>query len=164
MVSKYIAKVNGEVVIHRDASKDHGVITNRSISVQEFMYALGYDINDPEDLKYGVENLVAGFYRDDNGDCQFDSDNCEIVARTIVEFAAGPGPYDKSVNYMKAICENDGEKITLYAEIEIPDPEEGEEPDPSKYDDEHYPILKEMIIKQANEEGIDPGTLSFWLD
>lgn len=82
--------------------------------------------------------------------------------KIYVEFAAGAGIDEyHSENYMFAKVENeDGEEIELFASIEIP--EDAVKPD--DYDEEHYPILKAEIIRQAQENGVDPETLKFWWD
>lgn len=68
-----------------------------------------------------------------------------------------------SCNYMLADVDVDGETIRLYAEINCSDYPEysGEYPD---FDDFTYPLLKEEIIRQAIEKGIDPDTLKFARD
>lgn len=65
-------KVNGVVIGE--------VTTNRSLTIAEAMYALGYDINDQEDLKEGYENGIEGFYIDDNLEYAFDIDAVETEA------------------------------------------------------------------------------------
>ena len=67
---KVIIKVNGNEI---------GVVaTNRSLTVTEAMYSLGYDITNPADLQKGYENCVEGFYIDDNGEYQFDIEAASI--------------------------------------------------------------------------------------
>lgn len=50
------------------------VCTNRSLTIEEAMYSIGYDINDEEDCKKGYENNVEGFFIDDCGNYAFDRD------------------------------------------------------------------------------------------
>ena len=70
-----------------------------------------------------------------------------------VTFDGGQGRYaDNAVNYMLA----DVDGVELYAELEIPD-----DADPDEYG---YNELKEEIISQAKERGIDVGRLEFWWD
>ena len=70
-----------------------------------------------------------------------------------VEFSGGQGrETDAAVNYM--LAEVDG--IELYAEMEIP---EDANPDEHGYDE-----LKDEIIAQAKENGIDKSLLKFWWD
>lgn len=65
-------KVNGIVIGE--------VATNRSLTIAEAMYALGYDISDPDDLKEGYERGIEGFYIDDNLDYAFDIDAVKVEA------------------------------------------------------------------------------------
>lgn len=60
-----IVKVNGKEIGY--------VITNRSLTIQEAMYAIGYDVEDEEDCKEGYNNDVEGFYYDD-GHYYFDTE------------------------------------------------------------------------------------------
>lgn len=62
--------VNGTVI--------GNVLTNRSLTIEEAMYAIGYDINDTADLERGYENEVEGFYVNDNGEYDFDIENAEM--------------------------------------------------------------------------------------
>lgn len=55
------------------------VRTNRSLTIEEVMWALGYDTTDEEDCKKGYENEVEGFYLDDCGNYCFDRDAVEMV-------------------------------------------------------------------------------------
>ena len=61
-----IVKVNGKEIGH--------VITNRSLTIQEAMYAIGYDIEDENDCQEGYNNDVEGFYLDDDGHYYFDTE------------------------------------------------------------------------------------------
>lgn len=54
------------------------VITNMSLTIDEAMYVLGYDINDAEDCKKGYNNDVEGFYFDDCGNYCFDVEAAEL--------------------------------------------------------------------------------------
>lgn len=62
--------VNGKVI--------GKVITNRSLTLTEAMYALGYDIDSQEDCKKGYINKVDGFYIDDEGNYCFDEEIAEM--------------------------------------------------------------------------------------
>ena len=55
------------------------ITTNRSLTIEEAMYSLGYDINDPEDCQKGYEEDIEGFYLDDTGMYFFDSEATELV-------------------------------------------------------------------------------------
>lgn len=55
------------------------ITTNRSLTIGEAMYALGYDITDNNDCETGYNNGVEGFYLDDCGNYCFDSDAAEMV-------------------------------------------------------------------------------------
>lgn len=48
------------------------VITNRSLTVEEALYALGYDVKDDDDLKKAYEDNFPAAYQDDNGFFQID--------------------------------------------------------------------------------------------
>ena len=54
------------------------IITNRSLTIEEAMYALGYDINDQDDCRKAYENEVEGFYLDDCGNYCFDYEAAEM--------------------------------------------------------------------------------------
>ena len=43
------------------------ITTNRSLTIEEAMDALGYDITDEADCKSGYDNGIEGFYLDDDG-------------------------------------------------------------------------------------------------
>lgn len=56
-----------------------GTITaNRSLTIEEAMYSLGYDINDPKDCQKGYESDIEGFYLDDSGMYFFDYEAAEL--------------------------------------------------------------------------------------
>lgn len=63
--------VNGEIIGE--------VLTNRSLTIGGAMWAIGYDITDPDDCKKGYDNGIEGFYLDDNGDYCFDYESAEII-------------------------------------------------------------------------------------
>ena len=54
------------------------VRTNRSLTIEEAMYALGYDINIQDDCRKAYENEVEGFYLDDCGNYCFDYEAAEM--------------------------------------------------------------------------------------
>ena len=60
-------KVNGKVIGE--------VTTNRSLTIDDVMYALGYDINSQEDCEKAYADGVEGFYLDDEGNYYFDEDS-----------------------------------------------------------------------------------------
>lgn len=63
-------KVNGIVIGE--------VMTNRSLTIDDAMEALGYDLDSQEDMKRGYDNHIEGFYYDD-GFYIFDVENTEMV-------------------------------------------------------------------------------------
>lgn len=65
-----IIKVNGIEI--------GAVSTNRSLTISEAMYSIGYDITNEEDCKKGYENNVEGFYIDGCGNYAFDEDAAEM--------------------------------------------------------------------------------------
>ena len=58
--------INGKAVGH--------IITNRSLTTSEIMWALGYDITDEQDCKAGYDRDIEGFYLDDDGHYYFDAE------------------------------------------------------------------------------------------
>ena len=55
------------------------ITTNRSLTIDEAMYSLGYDINNEADCELGYNNDIEGFYLDDCGNYCFDRDSAEMV-------------------------------------------------------------------------------------
>lgn len=56
------------------------IITNRSMTIEEAMYAAGYDINDPEDCRKCYEDGIEGFiYLPDIGIYCFDFEAAEMI-------------------------------------------------------------------------------------
>lgn len=81
-----------------------------------------------------------------------------------VEFLGGESRWNcgLDVNYMMAEVETDDDTIELYAECTYEGTEFDKEPfDVDGFDDYSYPILKEEIIRQAEENGIDVNRLVF---
>lgn len=68
-------------------------------------------------------------------------------------------------NYMLAeFTNNDGEKDELYAEVLLTDFTEDTEEgsfDLNDWDDYSYPLLKEEILNQAKEKGVNANRLKF---
>lgn len=56
------------------------VITNRSMTLEEAMWTIGYDITDQDDCKNGYDNGVEGFCLDDDGNYAFDVEAVEVYA------------------------------------------------------------------------------------
>ena len=54
------------------------ITTNRSLTIEEAMYSLGYDISDQDDCRKGYENEIEGFYLDDCGNYYFDYEAAEM--------------------------------------------------------------------------------------
>lgn len=57
------------------------VRADRTLSVKEFMWDVGYDIEDKIDLERGYNDEITGFYIDDEGEYCFDEENCEIETK-----------------------------------------------------------------------------------
>lgn len=55
------------------------VITNRNITIEEAIYALGYDVNDADDCEKAYNHGFAPAYLDDCGNYHIDTENCEMV-------------------------------------------------------------------------------------
>ena len=66
-----IVKVNGIEVGY--------VITNKSLTIEEAMYCIGYDIYDQSDCKKGYDEGVEGFCFDDCGVYYFDVEAADMV-------------------------------------------------------------------------------------
>ena len=56
-----------------------GDIICGTISIEQAMYALGYDVKDDEDCKRGYDDGIECFYLDDDGHYCFDSETVEMV-------------------------------------------------------------------------------------
>lgn len=78
----------------------------------------------------------------------------------------------EGVNYMLTVVElNEDEEVELYAEVPVSDfcdidyeTFDWDNFDYLGFDDYSYPLLKESIIEQAVDAGIDPTILEFPLD
>lgn len=84
-----------------------------------------------------------------------------------VEFAGGETRMgNDGCNYMLAVTEIDDEEIELYAEVTASEfnCNNEEEFDLNAFDDFSYPILKEKILEQAEENGIKASQLEFAWD
>lgn len=88
--------VNGKVI--------GSVLTNRSLTLEEAMWALGYDINNAEDCREGYEKGVDGFYIDDNGEYCFDVEAANIVG----------DDYGEKSWWLIRECENDWYQDNLH--------------------------------------------------
>lgn len=53
------------------------IVTNRSMTIQEAMWAIGYDITSQEDCKQGYDDQIEGFFLDDCGNYCFDEEAAE---------------------------------------------------------------------------------------
>lgn len=87
---------------------------------------------------------------------------CNDYKKIEVEFKGCEGG-----NYMLAkVTDEDGEEIKLYSMVAFEEFEddfaENENADMDAFDDFSYPLLKEDIIKQAKENGVDVGRLKFY--
>lgn len=90
------------------------IITNRSLTIDEALYAIGYDLNNEDDLKKGYEDGVEGFYLDDLGFYCFDYEAASLGEDTAiyrVEFEAKNDPAKKYVIDIEAISEASAEEI-----------------------------------------------------
>lgn len=54
------------------------VITNHSMTIEEAIYALGYDVNSPEDCEKAYNDGFEPAYIDDNGEYCIDTENCAM--------------------------------------------------------------------------------------
>lgn len=84
------------------------------------------------------------------------------MEKTTVLFEGGTTRIgDKACNYMLAHAVNaDGDEVELYAEYEAP--ENMTEDDVYDFDRVSYPVLKDEIIRQAEENGVDVDSLEFF--
>ena len=66
-------------VIYTPANEVIGTIrTNRSITVEEVLWCLGYDVNSEEDCKAAYYNYFLPAYKDDNGNYSIDTENISL--------------------------------------------------------------------------------------
>lgn len=57
-----------------------GVVnTNRSLTINEAIWAIGYDVNSPEDCEKAYNDGFEPAYIDDNGEYRIDTENCKMV-------------------------------------------------------------------------------------
>lgn len=67
-------------VIYAPANEVLGTIrTNRSITVEEALWCLGYDVNSEEDRKAAYDNCFLPAYIDDDGNYSIDTENIDIM-------------------------------------------------------------------------------------
>ena len=52
--------------------KEGKLITNRSMTNEEILSSLGYDVHDEADCKQGYDDGIECFYHDDNGAYMYD--------------------------------------------------------------------------------------------
>lgn len=55
------------------------IITNRSMTIEEVIYALGYDVRDAEDCEKAYNDGFDPAYLDECGNYLIDTDSCEMV-------------------------------------------------------------------------------------
>ena len=55
------------------------ITTNRSLTIEEAIYALGYDVNDIDDCEKAYNEGFEPAYLDDCGNYCIDVENCEMV-------------------------------------------------------------------------------------
>ena len=55
------------------------ITTNRSLTIKEALYSLGYDLDDPDDLEQAYEDKFPAAYLDDEGNYQIDEENIMMV-------------------------------------------------------------------------------------
>lgn len=65
-------KINGKIIGE--------VVTNRSLTLEEAMWSLGYDITDQKDCKAAYEAGIEGFCMDECGNYFFDVEAAEFFA------------------------------------------------------------------------------------
>lgn len=58
------------------------VTTNRSLTIEEALYSIGYDIKNEEDLKKAYEDKFPAAYIDDEGFYQIDIENIKTELLT----------------------------------------------------------------------------------
>lgn len=54
------------------------VITNRSITIEEALFVIGYDVHSPEDCEKAYSDGFPAAYLDDCGNCAIDVDALEL--------------------------------------------------------------------------------------
>lgn len=55
------------------------IVSNRSLTVAEAIYSLGYDVNSAEDCKKAYRDEFAAAYIADDATYQIDTENIELV-------------------------------------------------------------------------------------
>lgn len=65
------------------------IVTNHSLTIEEAMYAFGYDITSKEDCEKGYEEGIPGFYLDDEGNYCFDVEAAELVEDNYFDLVEG---------------------------------------------------------------------------
>ena len=55
------------------------IVTNRSMTIKEALWSLGYDIEEPADCEKAYKDGFAPAYIDDNGEYQIDIEACRMV-------------------------------------------------------------------------------------
>ena len=56
-----------------------GNVVCGTISIEQAMYALGYDVKDVDDCKRGYDDGLDCFYLDDDGNYCFDGESVEMI-------------------------------------------------------------------------------------
>ena len=55
------------------------ITTNRSLTIKEALYSLGYDLDDPDDLEQAYKDKFPAAYLDDEGNYQIDEENIMLA-------------------------------------------------------------------------------------
>lgn len=67
------------MTVYYNGKEIGNIITNRSLTMKEVMWALGYDLDDPADLEKAYNDGFPPAYIDDNGEYQIDTEACGIA-------------------------------------------------------------------------------------
>lgn len=56
------------------------IVTNKSMTIAEAIYSLGYDVNDPKDCEKAYNDGFAPAYCDDEGNYCIDTEACKLTS------------------------------------------------------------------------------------
>lgn len=87
--------------LYYDGQEIGSINTNMSLTVSEALYAIGYDVDEPEDLQKAFEDMFPAAYIDDMGNYCIDEDNIIMV---YDEFTADSFGSDCPENWQEIVA------------------------------------------------------------
>lgn len=95
------------------------VATNRNLTVEEALYSVGFDVEDPEDLETAYKAGFPAAYIDDDGNYAIDTENISLDYSDEEEDDADDADaLDEITEHYDVFCiggEKDGETIATFA-------------------------------------------------